>query len=171
MKLPALSSLNLGIGAAVAWIAECYEVAWVVSFFVSLQPKQAKRLDMMDALTGTTTTLTGVIIAFQRLAPLRLPVRPAILCATVDILRMIQAVAMCITTWARAVFTAAFTRFQNAFIYPEGSIAIKAGEVLHFSTRRARFERSILTLTRTVFTTTILYAGCPAVKLFAAVLT
>lgn len=105
MRLAALHTLYFSISTAMTRLAERYKVCQVVCFLVTLHAEHSKRCDMVNALTNVTASLAGIVITFQRFTSLCCPVRPAIVIAAIDILRMVQAMPVFISTWARAIFT------------------------------------------------------------------
>lgn len=165
-----LQSLYFSIRAPVARIAERDEVGNVVRFLVALQTKQAERLLVVNIGSGRAALLACVVVPTQRLAPLRLPVRAAII-SKAKILRVIQSVTMSVTTWARTVFTAAFSLIKPALIHHKRLIAIKAYQFNFYGFRGARFNRSILTRGRTVLTAPVFQSRWYNFELVTAILT
>lgn len=152
--LATFDPLYFCICATMTLATQCCKIFNHVRFFVALNSKPPKRLDVMNNLARAITMLTGVIVAFQCLAPLSLPVRAAIVACS-QVLRMVQAVPMFISTFARAVFTAALALFQPTHIHLKSSSAIKTHEGLGFGFRRARSDGSVLALTRAVLAATV----------------
>jgi hypothetical protein len=155
--LPTFGPLYLRIGATMARIAQGFEVADFVRLFVAVKAEQAKRLHVVNILTRTAASSAGIVITFQGFAPLGLPVRPALLLSfTIQVLRMVQAMSMLITTWARAVFTTALACFQNTFILPKLFAAVKASKMPNISGSWSYLHRSVLTRWRAVLTASVL---------------
>lgn len=170
--LTSFCALKSGIGPTVAGVAESNEVAQIVGFAVVIESKEAKGLDVMHVRTRSAAVLTSVIIALQRFAPLRLPVRAALLASfTTNVLRVVQAVAVGITTGARAVLAPALALAQHAFIHPKLLLAMKAVEVLNPGALLTSFQGRVLAIARAMLTTTVLDAGRNLLKRLSAVLT
>lgn len=113
-----LCPLYLSIGLAMTGVAEGDKVRKIVRLFIPLDTKEAKRLDVMNCGACSPTVLAGVVVAPKGFAPLRLPVRAApLLSATRQVLRMVEAVAVCIAALARTIFAAALALLQPTCVY------------------------------------------------------
>lgn len=169
--LTSFGALYLRIGAAMTRIAERSKVQQVIRFFVAFNPKQTKRADVVNGLPRTSTFLASIVISLQCFAALGLPVWAAIAAASVNILRVIQSVAMCITAGTRAIFATTLACFQNTFILPKLFAAVKTSERYRIGFRRTRLDGSILTSGRTVFPAPIFSARFGTLKRSAALFT
>lgn len=169
--LDAFGALYLRICATVTRIAERYKILNLICFLVAFQPKQAEWADMMHRLSSRTAVPTGIIVTLQGLSPLSLPVRAAIVAPAVNVLWMVQSMAVFVATWARTIFTAAFACFQPDRANFKGVSTIKAHERPHFGLFRPCFNGCVLALWRTVKPATMFQAAYWLLEQFAAIST
>jgi len=118
-------ALKGSIGNTVAGLAERDKVCQVVCLATPLHSKQAKRHNVMYALSCFRTTLASVVVSLQGFAPLGLPVRPSIIITTIDVLRVVQSMPVRITTLARTILAATLALLEPAFIDLESLVAVE----------------------------------------------
>lgn len=149
-----LCPLYLGIGATVTSIAEGDEVGKVVRLLVAVKPEHAERLNVVNVATRAAAVLTGVIIALQGLPSLCLPVRAAIV-TEAKVLRMVQAVAVCISAIPRAVLAAAFSLAQHTLVCLKRFAAIEAYTIAHWDSWRTGLNGGVLAYSRTILAASV----------------